>query len=803
MLTNYKNVFIMIFITLWLPLVFNYFGYVFIEGQWIQFALHSLVEVVGAVLAIVMAILLTEALSYHELHPIFHWVVRAFLAVAILDIVHAAMNVETLFVWFHSMPGFFASLLLMIGVLAQGSRWKLALPPKRMVLIVVAVFALLSILFEELVPAMTDKQGEFTLLAIMINVFAGSMFVISGVYFIAQYFKSQATEHLMIAGFGFLMVASDLPFAISSLWDFSWWGWHILRLLAFISLSWYFYEFLRTKAEAYQQNHQALEAESISLRQRLHEQSEYAKLLCKTSLVSKSDLSGNITEVNKQLLEVTGYHRDELLGEPHSILKGGSTPEKIYANLWQTIQSGRMWFGQLQNSKKNGELFMTKIAIMPIKNEAGEIIEYLAARQDITDAIQHEELLANYRTLDELTGFKTRHQLVYDLESQKIEKIALLNIDDSKEINDFFGMGVGNELIRQVGHYLAKVKEPKIRIYRMHGDEFALATTMDHPIDRFEEKIGQWVDDIAEVPFDVAGQTIHISLKAGIAEGLDTALTAADMALKVAKKTLRPVVTQSETYLFSHQYKENTIWMQSLKQALAHQGISLVYQPIYDIEKQQTIGYECLVRLDKDQTLIEPVYFLEVAKKSRLYPQLTQQVMSLAFEAFHDRADAFSINISSEDMVNEQTLSHLNQLCQNYHCAERLTLEFTEQEAHKNLEVAIQFVKTVKALGIQVAIDDLENGVTDFEALLKLQPDCIKIDGNLILHLMDDAAAYHQNDAEVIINTLVGFAHQRNIKVVAETVETQSQFLKLKALKVDCVQGYFTGKPDIMISDNK
>lgn len=801
MLMHYKNVFIMIFITLWVPLVFNYFGYVFIEGQWIQFALHSLVEVMGAVLAIVMAIIMSEALSYRQLKPIFHWVVRAFLALAILDLVHAAMNVETLFVWFHSISGFFASLLLMIGVFAQGASWKIPVPRKSAVLIVMAVFAFLSIQFDQLVPAMTDHQGEFTLVAMTINGLAGLMFVVSGVYFIAQYFKHDATEYLMIAGFAFLMVASDLSFAISSLWDFSWWGWHLLRLLAFISLSWFFYELLRTKVKAQQQQQQTLETQLQSTRQQLFQVSQYAQLLCKTSLVSKSDLDGMITEVNDQLLESTGYRRNELLGQPHSILKGGYTSQATYEALWKTIQSGKLWTGQLQNRKKNGDLFMIKIAILPIKNEAGEVVEYLAARQDITDAIEREERLTHYRTMDDLTGFKTRYQLIQDLEGQQIEKIALLNIDDSKEINDFFGMAVGNELIRQVGHYLAKVKDPALRIYRMHGDEFALATSMDQPVEGFEAKISQWIDELSDVPFDVAGHTLHISLKAGIAEGLDSALTAADMALKVAKKTHRSVVTQNETYLFSHQYKENAIWMQSLKQALADKGILLVYQPIYDLQHQRNMGYECLVRLDKDGAMVEPAYFLEVAKKGRLYSQLSQRIMSLAFKAFHDRTELFSINICAEDMVNEQTLNHLRNLCQSYYCADRLMLEFTEQEAHKNLEAAIAFVKAVKALGIQVAIDDLENGVTDFEALLKLQPDCIKIDGKLITHLKDTAQVSQGKDAELIINILVGFAHQCNIKVVAERVESQSQFLKLKALKVDCVQGFFTGKPAIIMTE--
>ena len=801
MLTQYRTVFMMIFGTLWVPLVFNYFGYLFVDGYWVQFALHSLVEVVGAVFAFVMGVMLVDAVRYGQLPPIFNWVARAFLALAVWDIVHAAMNVETLFVWFHSLSGFFASFILMTGVFTQYFRWPISLPRSSVVVLLMVVFAIVSIQFDGLLPAMTDKQGEFTWVAIVMNVLAGAMFVVSALYFTVQYFRHHTVENLMIAGFCFLMVSSELSFAIFSLWDFSWWGWHLLRLVALVGLSWFFYEWLKNNTETHWQQQRALETQVQTLRQELYQVSQHAQLLDQTSLVSKSDLHGYITEVNAQLLASTGYSQQELIGQPHSIFKGGFTDRSTYSDLWKTIQSGKLWVGQLKNRKKNGDLFMIKIAILPIKNKAGDVIEYLAARQDITDAIEQEKLLTHYRNRDELTGFKTRYQLIQDLEAQQIEKIALFNIDDSKEINEFFGMAVGDELIRQVGQKLDEMKGQKLRIYRMHGDEFALAMSISEPVDGFEKKVQQWVNQLSEVSFDVDGQIIDITIKAGIAEGVDSALTAADMALKVAKKTNRSVVAQNETYLYSHQYKENQIWTEVLKQALLDDGILLFYQPIYDVQKQTEVAYECLVHLYQEETTIDPVYFLKVAKKARLYSQLSERVLTLAFETFHDRPEGFSVNVCSEDMVRENYFKHLQYLCQCYGGADRLTLELTEQEAHKNLAAAIAFVKAIKAVGVQVAIDNVGAGTTHFEALLKLQPDWIKIDGRLIAMLFETESESGHDDAELIIQTLVGFAHQRNIKVIAEAVESQAQFLKLKTLKVDYVQGFFTGKPAIILPE--
>lgn len=795
MLTQYKTVFIMIFVTLWVPLVFNYFGYVFIEGQWVQFALHSLMEVLGAVLALVMAIWIVKAVDYGKLPDIFKWVALAFGAMGVLDLFHAAMNVDVLFVWFHSMSGFFASFILMVGVLKQCAALKMSSPRMSTVIGFIAAFSVVSFVFETFIPPMTNHLSEFTVLAKVINVSAGVMFVISGLYFTHQYFKLQTYEYLMVAGFCFLMVASELSFAISNLWDFSWWGWHLLRLLAFVSLAWFFFELFKNMIENQMTDHAKTQDQLQDLRQECCQVSQYAKLLDQTSLVSKSDLQGHITDVNEHLLESTGYRREELIGQSHAIFKSEQTPNATYDDLWRTIQAGQLWIGQLQNRKKNGELYNVNLAVLPIQNPAGEVVEYLAARQDITQAVRSQELLANVRNLDDLTGFKNRNQLIQDLDSQQIEKIALLNIDDFKEINDFFGLNMGNELIRKVGLQLAKMKDPALRIYRMHGDEFALAVMMSDPVDGFEAKIWQWATELSEVPFEVQGKTLYLTVKAGIAEGMDSALTAADMALKVAKKTKRIVVSQNETYLFSHQYKENEIWTHSLKKAFKENGILLVYQPIYDLQKQKTVAHECLVRLCKEGELIEPQYFLEVAKKTRLYPQLTERILSLAFETFQSRTDGFSVNVCLDDMVNEKTITHIKQLCQTGSCADRLSLEFTEAEAEKNLATAGEFVQTIKSLGIRVTIDDVGKDASHLETIIELQPDYIKLDGRLVHKALEEASA------TLIIKTLVNFAHHQKIKVIAEAVETQALFLKLKTLKVDFVQGYFTGKPKRTLSD--
>ena len=160
-----------------------------------------------------------------------------------------------------------------------------------------------------------------------------------------------------------------------------------------------------------------------------------------------------------------------------------------------------------------------------------------------------------------------------------------------------------------------------------------------------------------------------------------------------------------------------------------------------------------------------------------------------SFEAFKDIDVEFSLNITIEDILNEDIKDFLYQMLQQYQIGNRLVLEIVESESIENFVEISNFIKEVKNYGCKIAIDDFGTGYSNFEYLLKLKSDYIKIDGSMIKDIDTN------NDAKLVVSTIVDFAKKMNIKTIAEFVENESIEKVIKELGIDYSQGYLHSKP--------
>ena len=508
-----------------------------------------------------------------------------------------------------------------------------------------------------------------------------------------------------------------------------------------------------------------------------------------SSIVSKADLKGNITYVNDNFCKVSGYTKEEVIGKPHSLLRHPSNPKSTFVNLWETIKAKKVWKGILQNQGKHSD-YWVDISILPILDNDNNIVEYIAIRHDITKMIHQQEVLDSAANTDTLTGLGNRYKLNNDIKNSINPALAILNIDGFSQINDFYGHENGDIVIKNLGIYLDKLKNDKnYTLYHLQGDEYVL---FNQNVDKqkFIDKITQITSLVSTAPIILDSEEIYLNLSTAISfESKEKIHTTADMALKIAKKENKNIVVYSDFISLNDQYQNNMKWAKKIKDGLEQDKFTPVFQPIVNNKTKKWEKYEALVRLEDDGKLVSPYFFLEISKKTKHYTGITKVMLKKSFEMFKDRTEEFSVNLTIEDILNEDIKTYIFDMLEEYQIGNRVVFEIVESESIENFEQIAVFIEKIKSHGSKIAIDDFGTGYSNFEYLMKVKADYIKIDGSMIKDIDTNT------DAQMVVSTIVEFAKKMNMKTIAEFVETQSVLDKVNELGIDYTQGYFYSEP--------
>ncbi len=186
-----------------------------------------------------------------------------------------------------------------------------------------------------------------------------------------------------------------------------------------------------------------------------------------------------------------------------------------------------------------------------------------------------------------------------------------------------------------------------------------------------------------------------------------------------------------------------------------------------------------------------PFYFLNASKLSNLYPKITLAVMERTITLLHNTDKRVSINLSVLDIENDEVRSNIIHILSEHRpCVDRITFELLEDEKVHDFKVVKNFIKLVKSMGATIAIDDFGKGYSNYSRLIEYEPDFLKIDGSLIKDIDRNPISHS------VVKSIVTFAKEQNMKIVAEFVENEITVRTLRILGVDLLQGYFFGKPE-------
>ena len=439
---------------------------------------------------------------------------------------------------------------------------------------------------------------------------------------------------------------------------------------------------------------------------------------------------------------------------------------------------------------------LTKKGVYPLFKDKMNYLEFEDLKNQINRALltlkRFEGLTYKKHYFNDLTLLPNRAKFLEFINKNKYI-IVLVNMDKFKDINFYFGPEIGNKLIMKSTNRLRELKRKyKFKLFHIDIDEFALLFN-----DVSKDELIIILKDILsklEKPYNIDGNEIVVRFRAGVSFYKKEYLRA-NIALDLAKELKKDIFFAKEVRDID-KYKNNLEWLRKIKKALEEDNIELFYQPIVNKNKE-IVKYESLVRLkDEEGKIIPPFYFLEIAKKSRLYLEITRKVITKAIETIKNKNVALSINLTLEDIESDEIRNYILEKLKEIN-PKLVTFEIVESEDVRDSNIVKEFVSEVKELGALIYIDDFGTGYSNFDYLVKLHPDGVKIDGSLIKNIL------HDENAKIMVKTIISFAKEMKMDIVAEYIENEEVFEFLKSLGVDYFQGYYFSESKSEIKEGK
>ncbi len=524
-------------------------------------------------------------------------------------------------------------------------------------------------------------------------------------------------------------------------------------------------------------------------------QKEFSSIILNNIATPIFRTDGNIfLFANKNFLKILNIENVEKLNTKYNYV--ADIFEKREGFLFNDKKNN--WLETLKKNNNNAKVLIknldNKERIYKIQaNYLKQNRNYLIFLDDITHEIEYKNELIKLLYTDNLTKKPNRSKLIDELQHNEISinSLAIIDINSFKEINDFFGNKIGDLVLIEVGKIIEKniKKFSNLKLYKFPSDTYCITGEKIGKND-FLATIKNIVSNIYKHSINLGQHEIDARVTVGISfSNKNNKLITADLALQAAKKDNKDYLVFYDKLDNLQEYENNMKWTKKLKNALNKDKIIVYYQPLINNITLQIDKYECLVRMVDTDKIISPFFFLDISKKSNQYTKITRIVIEKAFKKFHDLDYEFSINISYEDIEDITFLDFIKEKMKKYNVKNKVVFEILEDENIKNYDILIKFVDEIKNLGSKVALDDFGSGYSNFEHILKMNVDFLKIDASLIKNIVTD------KNSLKITKTVIEFAKSLGLKTIAEYVENEKIFNIVKELGADYSQGYYFSEP--------
>lgn len=516
---------------------------------------------------------------------------------------------------------------------------------------------------------------------------------------------------------------------------------------------------------------------------------------------------GRLVYVNRRMSSMLGYSEDELVGMAILDLAAPEFRDAVEARARQ-FAAGEALPAEFEGCylRKDGQRVYVTVSAGPLELDGETLLT--GTVRDITRQHEAEQRLRFNASHDALTGLPNRMEFCDHLD-QRITlareqgahdyAVLFVDLDGFKLVNDGMGHATGDRMLITLARMLDQAFHDDALVARYGGDEFTLLTLA--PVSEANAAaLAQRLLDLFRLPLEIEGHRVYSGASVGIVMGHE-GYSNSEQVLRDADTAMYRAKAQGKAaYVFFDESmreaaKQRLVLETELRQAVERGEFRVHFQPVVHLRNGTILGCEALLRWQHPQRgLLLPDAFLEVAEESGLLPQidwwvLREALAQLAIWRECDPALSVSVNIDERQFAHPELLDRVRQaLADSGVPAPNLHLEITETVFRRGRGSAVERLESIKSLGVGLVVDDFGTGYSSLESFSAASFDALKLDHVFVADIV--ANARHR----AIARTIVAFADELDLRLIAEGVETEAQRALLLELGCRKAQGYLFGK---------
>ena len=519
----------------------------------------------------------------------------------------------------------------------------------------------------------------------------------------------------------------------------------------------------------------------------------------------------NIIACNDAFCRITGYEREELLGQNPGMLSSGKHDRDFYSAMWEQIRDHGWWQGEVWNRNKQGEFYAELLTVNRLQITPEQPPFYIGMMSDITKMKEHHASLEKLAHYDSLTALPNRNLLEDRFERaiakcdrmQEMLAVCFLDLDDFKPVNDTYGHFVGDLLLIELTQRIKNTIREQDTASRYGGDEFVLLLGELHSRQDCEMVLSKLLNVLSE-PYEIEGNIINIGASIGYTlypfdrGSLESLIDHADQTLYRVKNNGKNAISMYGDTPFANQNSRSCFGQAEILAAISSDQLRLHFQPKINIANGELIGFEALVRWQHpEKGLLMPIEFLPAINESDVEISLglwviTEALKNLCQWQRHGLRIHVSVNLSAYQLARGNFFETLNKICRDFPDTDLsyFQIEILESHALDELSTIKNVIHACKdQLNIATALDDFGTGYSSLSHIRTLPIRSVKIDQSFVRNMLNDPNDYK------IVESVISLATSFDIDVIAEGVESLKHGQILLCMGCKLIQGYAISRP--------